>query len=73
MGVDAKLQEMKYLRIELSRLMKIIGAGGHRFNRDGLTDELRSTLKLDETIKTLERRKSALDAEIQKLNWTAEL
>ena len=63
-GVDKKLLEIKYLRLELSRIME-------------LTKNLEyysKSIKIDynDIIIKLEDRKSKLDAEVQFLNWTTE-
>lgn len=69
-GLDKQLIEMKYLRLELSKLMNLIrkerfGIGeGIRINVD-IYDEL----GISERISELEHKKAKLDAEIQKFNW----
>ncbi len=71
-GIDLKLQKMKYLRIQLSRLMALLKSGS-RFSDNGLSDDLRAALNINNKIKELEREKSKLDSEIQQLNWTTSL
>jgi len=73
-GLDIKLQEMKYLRIELSKLMNNLKRGGRRrLYMDEMDVTTRLTLGLDDKITVLESKKSKLDHEIQSLNWGTEL
>lgn len=70
-GVDRKLAEMKYLRLELSRLMMLIKKDSYleKFIDIDLWEEL----GLANRIKELEMKKSKLDAEIQKVNWLTDI
>jgi len=70
-SVDRRLAEMKYLRLELSKLMNLI-------KKDSYTDkfidiDLWQELGLANRIKELETKKSKLDAEIQSINWSTEI
>ena len=65
-GIDSKLLEIKYIRLELSRLMKFIG------KRDYLSNSSKDSLDYNNMIKQLEDRKSKLDSEIQFINWNTE-
>ena len=70
-GVDRKLAEMKYLRLELSKLMNLIKKDSYL---DKFIDiDLWEELGLANRIKELESKKSKLDAEIQSINWSNEL
>lgn len=68
-GIDKKLAEIKYLRIELSKLMNLIKRGRifESFDAD-IFEELGLAAK----IKELEEQKQKLDNEIQKANWSIE-
>lgn len=72
-GIDEKLQTIKYIRIELSKLMKFVQAGKHSYIHHNLDTETRIALNIDDQIKLLEKQKAALDAEIQSSNWTNEI
>ena len=69
-GTDKKLAEIKYMRIELSRLMKLIKSGRifESFDADVFEE-----LGLATKIKEIEEQKQKLDNEIQKTNWSTEL
>ncbi len=69
-GIDKKLAEIKYLRIELSKLMNLIKRG-RIF--DSLDAEVFEELGLAAKIKELEEQKQKLDNEIQKTNWLTNL
>jgi hypothetical protein len=70
-GVDKKLAEMKYLRLELSKLMGLIKKDSYL---DKFIDiDLWEELGLADRIKELETKKSKLDAEIQKVNWSTDI
>ena len=70
-GVDRKLAEMKYLRLELSKLMNLIKKDSYL---DKFIDiDLWEELGLANRIKELESKKSKLDAEIQTVNWSNEV
>ncbi len=69
-GIDKKLAEMKYLRIELSKLMNLIKRGRIY---DSFDSEVFEELGLAAKIKGLEEQKQKLDNEIQKANWSINL
>ena len=70
-SVDRKLAEMKYLRLELSKLMNLIKKDSYI---DKFIDiDLWQELGLANRIKELEAKKSKLDAEIQSINWSTEV
>ena len=70
-GVDRKLAEMKYLRLELSKLMNLIKKESYL---DKFIDiDLWEELGLANRIKELETKKSRLDGEIQKVNWSTDV
>ena len=69
-GIDKKLAEMKYLRIDLSKLMALIKNGRYFTPLDSdIFEELGLAVK----IKELEEQKQKLDNEIQKSNWSIEV
>lgn len=70
-NIDLKLAEMKYLRLELSKLMNLIKKSSYSENLIdmGAWEEL----GLANRIKELEAKKSKLDAEIQSINWSIEV
>ena len=68
-GMDKYLIELKYLRIELSKLMK---SGGISYRREISVDEMEE-LGIPERIKTLEAKKNKIEATVQFSNWTKEL
>ncbi len=69
-GIDRKLAEIKYLRIELSKLMNLLKSGRIYDSFDsGVFEELGLAAK----IKGLEEQKQKLDNEIQKANWSVDL
>ncbi|GEM_PF-3577290 len=69
-GIDRKLAEIKYLRIELSKLMRLAKAGSYS---DSFDADVFEQLGLSVKIKELEEQKQKLDSEIQKTNWSIEL
>ncbi len=70
-SVDRKLAEIKYLRLELSKLMNLIKKDSYI---DKFIDiDLWQELGLANRIKELEAKKSKLDAEIQFVNWSTEV
>lgn len=69
-GTDKKLAEIKYMRIELSKLMKLIKSG-RIF--DSFDADVFEELGLSAKIKEIEEQKQKLDNEIQKSNWSIEL
>ena len=69
-GTDKKLAEIKYMRIELSMLMKLI-KNGRIF--ESLDTDVFEELGLSAKIKEMEEQKQKLDNEIQKSNWSIEL
>ncbi len=70
-GVDRKLAEMKYLRLELSKLMNLIKKDSYL---DKFIDiDLWEEVGLEKRIKELETKKSKLDSEIQKVNWSTDV
>lgn len=69
-GIDKKLAEIKYLRIELSKLMNLIKRGRIY---DSFDSEVFEELGLAAKIKGLEEQKQKLDNEIQKANWSIDL
>ena len=70
-NVDLKLAEMKYLRLELSKLMNLIKKSSYSENLIDI--DAWEELGLADRIKELEAKKSKLDAEIQSINWSTEL
>lgn len=73
LGLDIKLIEMKYLRLELSKLMKMIKAERSWSSKLDVDVDVIDALGLNERIHDLEKRKVKLDSEIQIANWTTEL
>jgi len=69
-GLDKKLISLKYVRLELARLMKL--AKGDRYQGDIDFDE-KEQLGIFSRVKKLESQKTKLDSEIQQLNWSTEL
>ena len=69
-GIDRKLAEIKYLRIELSKLMKLAKASSYSESFDA---DVFEQLGLSVKIKELEEQKQKLDNEIQKTNWSVEI
>jgi hypothetical protein len=72
-GIDRYLQDIKYIRIELSRIMKYVAASRGGYRDSTIDDGLREKLGIDDYIKHLESKKATLDAKIQALNWQTEL
>ena len=73
LGLDIKLIEMKYLRLELSKLMKMIKSEISWSSKLDVDVDVIDALGLNERIHDLEKRKVKLDSEIQITNWTTEL
>jgi len=69
-GIDRKIMEIKYIRIELSRIMALLKT--YSFRSD-LNAGIYEGLELEKRIKELEDRKSKIDAEIQFANWNKEV
>ncbi len=74
LGVDKKLLKMKYIRIELSKLMRMLKNDTiYNFRASSISlDDPCNTL-ISEKIKVYEGKKAKLDSEIQSLNWQTEL
>lgn len=70
-NVDLKLAEMKYLRLELSKLMNLIKKSSYSENLIDM--DAWEGLGLANRIKELEAKKSKLDEEIQSINWSTEV
>jgi len=66
-GLDEKLVRMKWLRIRLDGLMQSLGYSKKSLYSIRETPE-RHSLGLDDQLDKIEKEKSQLDAEIQKLN-----
>ena len=69
-GIDRKLAEIKYLRIELSKLMRLAKVSSYS---DSFDADVFEQLGLSVKIKELEEQKQKLDNEIQKTNWSVEI
>ena len=69
-GIDKKLAEIKYLRIELSKLMRLAKVSSYS---DSFDADVFEQLGLSVKIKELEEQKQKLDSEIQKTNWSVEI
>jgi len=69
-GIDRKLAEIKYLRIELSKLMRLAKVSSYS---DSFDADVFEQLGLSVKIKELEEQKQKLDNEIQKTNWSVEV
>lgn len=69
-GIDKKLAEIKYLRIELSKLMRLAKVSSYS---DSFDADVFEQLGLSVKIKELEEQKQKLDNEIQRTNWSIEL
>ncbi|HEY4520226.1 MAG TPA: hypothetical protein VJJ72_00255 [Candidatus Paceibacterota bacterium] len=69
-GIDKKLAEMKYLRIELSKLMRLVKSGRYI---EAFDSDIFEELGLAAKIKEFEEHKQKLDNDIQKTNWSTEL
>jgi hypothetical protein len=69
-GLDKKLAEIKYLRIELSKLMNLIKNDSYS---SSLNVDVFETLGIASRIKELEEQKQKLDNEIQKINWLTDI
>ena len=71
LGLDKKLIQMKYIRLELSKLMNLTKKDV--WSRSSTIDvDIYETLGISDRIKELEAKKAKLDTEIQKINWTTE-
>jgi hypothetical protein len=70
-GVDKKLIEMKFLRLELSKLMNLIKKSS--YSLEGIDLDIWDKLGINEQINELEQSKRRLDAEIQTVNWSNDL
>ena len=70
-NIDLKLAEMKYLRLELSKLMNLIKKSSYAENLIDI--DAWEELGLANRIKELEAKKSKLDAEIQSINWSTDI
>lgn len=71
-GLDKKLIEMKYIRLELSKLMNLIKKDRYSMSRSIGIDTVEE-LGINERIRNLEIKKNKLDAEINFKNWNTEL
>lgn len=65
-GIDKLLLQIKYDRIELSKLMRLAIPSSYRSVDIDSVDKL----GINKRLKEVEARKNALDAEVQHLNWT---
>lgn len=73
-GLDKMLIEVKYLRLELARLMNLVKTDRYSFGRAfGIDVEAYDTLGIADRIKKLEHERNKLDAQIQFINWSKEL
>ena len=70
LGLDKKILEIKWLRIELAALMKIIKTEGFLRSKD--KDHL-NELGIMDLIKKMEAKKIELDSYIQNINFKTEL
>jgi len=72
LNIDKKLAELKFIRLELSKIMGVIKKD--RFGLSGSLDiDVFEQLGLPDRIKELEARKAKLDNTIQQINWLTEL
>ena len=62
---------MKFLRLELSKLMNIIKTSG--IYSEKIDINLWDELGINNRIRELEKSKRKLDAEIQAINWSTEI
>lgn len=69
-GIDKKLAEIKYMRIELSKLMNLSKSSRIFDSFDAVAFE---ELGLNSKIKEIEEQKQKLDNDIQKSNWLTDL
>lgn len=72
-GIDLKLVEMKFLRLELSKLMNAIKKDRYAYSVMEIDIDIWEELGIDQRIKELENKKAKLDAEIQSWNWNTKL
>ncbi len=72
-GLDMKLIEMKFLRLELSKLMGLIKKDDFMSRGLNIDIDVWEELGISDRISLLEKRKSKLDAEIQHSNWSNDL
>jgi len=75
LGVDDMLVQMKFLRLELSKLMNLIKKDRYGIFGSGtnIDIDIFEELGIANRIKELETIKSKLDAQIQQANWSNEL
>ena len=71
LNLDQKLLEVKWIRIELSKLMKSIDKETYSI-REMDTEEAKSVGVLD-YINLLEKQKNKIDSNIQQINWANEI
>lgn len=71
--IDKQLLEVKYLKLELSRLMKSIKTDGYSFMKSSLDTDVYEVLGMNERIKELEKRKGKISAAIQNANWSTDV
>lgn len=71
LGLDKKLLEIKYLRIELSKLMQNITPD--RYSMLSRSKKDFEDLGLFDLIKELEQKKLKLDSEVQNVNFRTEI
>ena len=72
-GMDRKLIEMKFLRLELSKLMALIKGDSYLSRGLSINIDVWEELGISARISELEKKKSKLDAEIQHSNWSQDL
>lgn len=70
LGLDKMILELKWMRIELAALMKIVTKESYGFSND--IDHLKE-IGLMDLIKSLEAKKIELDSELQNANFRTEL
>lgn len=74
LGLDKMLIEMKYLRLELSRLMNLVKSDRYSIGRSfGIDITAYDELGIANRIKHLEHEKNKLDAQIQFINWSNDI
>lgn len=73
LGIDNKILEVKWLRIELSKLMIYITKKNYFSGSGDLSTEHLEKIGLLDTIKGLEDKKRKLDADIQSINQREKL
>lgn len=72
-GLDKKLIQMKFLRLELSKLMALIKKEGFMARGLDINIDIWDELGISDRITELETKKFKLDAEIQQANWSSDL